>query len=178
MVAPGNELEVLRKTGLNVLTTRTSSLNPHDLSVAIHWGMVMAVYPFWTAVSSQTGQLLKLQGFASASQVQRRIRELYGERQTVSRATQRILRTYFDWGALQETGKKGVHSAGKMITVKDTLLAVWLVEASLHGRIQGSTRLNEMFDNPALFPILIKPIPAESLVNLSPRLELVPSRFK
>ncbi|HPB88405.1 MAG TPA: hypothetical protein PLP59_12870, partial [Thermotogota bacterium] len=68
---------------------------------------------------------------------------------------------------------KGVYSAGKTIAVKDPQLAVWLVEASLHSRTQGSAPLNELLDNPALFPIRIKPIPAESLLNLSPRLELL-----
>ncbi|HPH11072.1 MAG TPA: hypothetical protein PKW59_09430 [Thermotogota bacterium] len=170
---PSNELEVLRNTGLNFLSIRPSLSIPNDLSIVIHWGMATATYSFWSAVASHTGRLLKLQGFASASQIQRRIRELYGERETVSRATQRVLRTYIDWGVLQETGTKGVYSAGKTIAVKDPQLAVWLVEASLHSRTQGSAPLNELLDNPALFPIRIKPIPAESLLNLSPRLELL-----
>jgi len=54
---------------------------------------------------------LRLQGSAAAAHVQRRVREQYGERETVSRAARRVLRSYLDWGVLQETGAKGVYSA-------------------------------------------------------------------
>ena len=72
----------------------------------------MAVYPFWSGVATQVGRLLRLQGSAAAAHVQRRVREQYGERETVSRAARRVLRSYLDWGVLQETGKKGIYSAG------------------------------------------------------------------
>ncbi|HPH11605.1 MAG TPA: hypothetical protein PKW59_12155 [Thermotogota bacterium] len=171
-LTPRKELEILRKRGLNFLADRSSLVNPRDLSVVIHWGMVTAAYPFWSVVATQTGRLLKLQGFASASQIQRRIRELYGERETVSRATQRVLRTYFDWGVLQETGTKGVYSAEAAIAVNDPQLIAWLVEASLHVRTNRSAPLKELFTNPCLFPIQIKPVAAENLVAVSPGLDL------
>jgi hypothetical protein len=79
--------------------------------------MVMAVYPFWSGVAIQTGRLLRLQGSAAAAHVQRRIREQYGERETVSRAACRVLRSYLDWGVLQETGANGVYSAGMIFAV-------------------------------------------------------------
>ena len=171
-LASRKELEILRKTGLNFLTNQFSPLDPGDLSVVIHWGMVTAVYPFWSVVAAQTGRLLKLQGFASVSQIQRRIRELYGERETVSRAVQRVLRTYFDWGVLQETGTKGVYSAEAAIAVDDPQLIAWLVEASLYVRTNRSAPLKELLNNPCLFPIQVKPVPAENLVAVSPRLDL------
>ncbi len=171
-LTPSNELEVLRNTGLNFLSIRPSLSIPNDLSIVIHWGMVTATYSFWSAVASHTGRLLKLQGFASASQIQRRIRELYGERETVSRATQRVLRTYIDWGALQETGTKGVYAPKPAIVVNDPRVIAWLIEAVLYVRVNRSAPLKELFDNPGLFPIRIKPIPAESLMAVSPRLDL------
>jgi len=114
----------------------------------------------------------KNQAMARALAAQGRSRELYGERETVSRATQRILRTYFDWGALQETGTKGVYSAGKTIAVKDPQLAVWLIEAALYVRVNRSAPLKELFNNPCLFPIRIKPMHAENLEAVSPKLDL------
>jgi len=75
-----SELTSLRDSGLSLFKSL-----PRDVHIAIHWGMAMAVYPFWGAVASSTGRLLRLQGTASASQVQRRLREKYGERETVSR---------------------------------------------------------------------------------------------
>ncbi len=163
-----NKLEPLRLEGLELL-----KLVPRRDHLAIHWGMVVAVYPFWSGVAIQTGRLLRLQGHAAAAQVQRRIREQYGERETVSRAARRVLRSYLDWGVLQETGTKGVYSAGATLAVDDYRLIAWLTEASLHARANGSAPLKDLIDSPSLFPFQIKPVHAESLVAASPRLELI-----
>jgi len=71
----------------------------------------MAVYPFWASVATQVGRLLKLQGSVAAAHVQRRMRESYGERETVSRRVRFVLRSYVAWRVLRETGAQGVYSA-------------------------------------------------------------------
>ena len=172
-VTTPEELIPLRNDGLSFLSTQSSSLTPHHLSIAIHWGMVMAVYPFWSCVATQTGRLLRLQGSAAAAHVQRRVREQYGERETVSRAARRVLRSYLDWGVLQETGAKGIYSAGATLAIDDSRLIAWLAEASLHARANGSAPLKDLIDSPSFFPFRIKPVRAESLVAVSSRLDLL-----
>ena len=167
-LAVPSELEPLRVEGLELLKHV-----PRRDHLAIHWGMVMAVYPFWSGVATQTGRLLRLQGSAAAAHVQRRVREQYGERETVSRAARRVLRSYLDWGVLQETGAKGVYSAGTILAVDDSRLIAWLAEASLHARANGSAPLRDLIDSPSLFPFRIKPVHAESLVAASSRLDLL-----
>ena len=76
---------------------------PRDERMLVHWCMCMMAYPFFGAVADATGRLLQLQGTAGAAQVQRRLREQMGERETVARAVRRILRGFIDWGALLET---------------------------------------------------------------------------
>ncbi len=166
------ELIPLRNDGLAFLSTQSASLSPHHLSLVIHWGMVMAVYPFWSGVATQTGRLLRLQGSAAAAHVQRRVREQYGERETVSRAARRVLRSYLDWGVLQETGAKGVYSAGATLAVEDSRLIAWLAEASLHARANGSASLKDLIHSPSLFPFRIAPVSGESLEAASRRLYL------
>ena len=146
---------------------------PRCEHLAIHWGMVMAVYPFWSGVAAQTGRLLRLQGSAAAAHVQRRVREQYGERETVSRAARRVLRSYLDWGVLQETDLKGVYSAGKNLAVDDSRLIAWLAEASLHARANSSAPLKDLIDSPSLFPFLIKPVQSESIGSASSRVDIV-----
>ena len=172
-VTTPEELIPLRNDGLSFLSTQSSSLTPHHLSIAIHWGMVMAVYPFWSCVATQTGRLLRLQGSAAAAHVQRRVREQYGERETVSRAARRVLRSYLDWGVLQETGTKGIYSAGATLAINDSRLIAWLAEASLHARANGSAPLKDLIDSPSFFPFRIKPVRAENLVAASSRLDLL-----
>ena len=110
------ELETLRDEGLEILREL-----PRRDRIAVHWGMTQAAYPFWGAVAAAyAGRLLRLQGTAKASQVQRRVKEQYGERETVSRATQRVLRSFIDWGVLKETREKGVYAQGESIPARAT----------------------------------------------------------
>jgi len=163
-----SDLDPLRIEGLELLKRV-----PRRDHLAIHWGMVIAVYPFWSGVAVQVGRLLRLQGSAGAAHVQRRIREQYGERETVSRAARRVLRSYLDWGVLQETGTKGIYAAGRTLAVDDSRLIAWLAEASLHARANGSAPLKDLIDSPSFFPFRIKPIHARSFVAASSRLDIV-----
>jgi hypothetical protein len=163
-----NELEALRFEGLELLKRI-----PRSHHLAIHWGMVMAVYPFWSGVAVQVGRLLRLQGSAAAAHVQRRVREQYGERETVSRAARRVLRSYLDWGVLLETDKKGIYTAGMVVAVDDSRLIAWLTEAALHARVNGSAPLKDLIDSPSFFPFRIKPIHAETIMAASSRLDIL-----
>jgi hypothetical protein len=163
-----NELDLFRLEGLEFLKRI-----PRRDHLAIHWGMVMAVYPFWSGVAIQTGRLLRLQGTAAVAHIQRRVREQYGERETVSRATRRILRSYLDWGVLQKTVTKGIYSAGATLNVDDSRLIAWLAEAALHAKANGAAPLKDLLGSPNFFPFQIKPISAESLVAESSRLDLL-----
>jgi len=162
------ELEALRVDGLELLKRV-----PRTDRLAVHWGMVMAAYPFWASVASHVGRSLKLQDSATAVHIQRRLREQYGERETVARATRRVLRSFIDWGVLSETGTKGVYSQGLYISVVDPTIASWLIEASLHTRTNGCAPLKDLVESTGLFPFRIKHFAAESLLATSPRLDLL-----
>jgi len=167
LTAPA-ELESLRMSGLDLL--KQVSRSDH---MPVHWGMVMAVYPFWADVATQVGRLLRLQGSAAAAHVQRRVREQHGERETVSRAARRVLRSFLDWGVLKKTDAKGIYSASSSIAVDNPRLVAWLVEASIHSRANGSAPLKDLLDSPSLFPFRLTHISAEHLASLSPHMELL-----
>lgn len=162
------ELEAFRIDGI-VLLNRLSQLD----RIVVHWGMVAAVYPFWSAVAAHVGRLLKLQGSAAAMHIQRRIREQYGERETVSRATRRVLRSYLDWGVLSDTSAKGVYTKGLSLKVDEPQIISWLIEAFLYARSNGAAPLRELIRGPALFPFRLKQVAAESMLAASSRLEFL-----
>jgi hypothetical protein len=162
------ELDALRIDGLELLKHL-----PHRDHLAVHWGMVMAVYPFWAAVAANVGRLLKLQSSAAATHVQRRMREQYGERETVSRAARRVLRSYKDWGVLSETDKKGIYGQGLSLAIDEPELVSWLIEASLHARENGAAPVKDIIGSPSLFPFRIAQIGAISSLTVSSRLELL-----
>ena len=140
-------LEAFRDEGLSLLRNL-----PTNDRIAIHWGMSMAGYPFWGTVAESTGRLLCLQGNAVAAQIQRRVRELLGERETVSRAARRILRSYVDWGVLRETAQKGIYEQGTVRGVDDPQAVTWLISAALMASEANSAPLTAITEGPALFP--------------------------
>ena len=166
-VAVPSGLESLRDDGLELL--KQLPLKEH---LVVHWGMVMAVYPFFQALAETVGRLLRLQGSVAASQVQRRMREQFGERSTVERATRRTLRCLIDWGVLKETEEKGIYQATPTICVSDTRLAEWLIEASLIASGSASGTLKAITQNPALFPFTTESINIRGLESHG-RLELL-----
>ena len=131
--------------------------------IAVHWGMTMAAYPFFGAVAEAVGRLMRLQGTCAAAQIQRRIREHLGERETVARAARRILRCFVDWGVLQETREKGVYQTSPARPVQDKQLAAWLIEAALLAQGTDTCVLQTLLQTPALFPFRIPQLYAADL---------------
>lgn len=163
-VPPG--LAPLRDAGLALHPTLDAT-HRH----ALHWGMTLAAYPFWGAVAAQAGRLLRLQGTAAAAQVQRRMRERYGERETVSRATARVLRSHIDWGALRDTDAKGVYAHSELRRIDNADLAAWLAEAMLRTQAGTVAKPSSLLGHPALFPYRLPPVSASRLASRSRRLE-------
>jgi hypothetical protein len=151
-------LQPLRDDGLGILQRL-----PQADHIAVHWGMTMAAYPFFGAVAETVGRLMRLQGTCAAAQIQRRIREHLGERETVARAARRILRCFVDWGVLLETQEKGVYQASPARPVQDKPLAAWLIEAVLLAQSTDTSVLQTLLQTPTLFPFRIPRLYAADL---------------
>lgn len=149
-VSPPSELRTLRDEGLDSLRR----LAPNN-RILLHWCMCAAVYPFFGIVADSTGRLLRLQGSAAAVQVQRRLRERLGERETVARAARRILRGFVDWGVLLETEDKGIYRNAARRPVDDTPLAIWAIKAVLTAQANKPQSAGFLLSGPHLFPFNI-----------------------
>ena len=163
-----NQLKPLRNDGFTLLRVL-----PETLHLAVHWGMTMASYPFWSATGTCVGRLIRLQGAANSAQIQRRMQETYGDREIVARATRNVLRSFISWDVLQESDTKGVYTAKSALSIDDPRLIAWLAEALLHTRANGSVPLKELIDAPSLFPFQIKPIHADNLLKSSSNLDVI-----
>jgi len=141
-----NELQSSRDEGLELIQRL-----PAGDRMLVHWCMCMAAYPFFGTVAEATGRLLRLQETASAAQVQRRVREQFGERETVSRAARRILRAFLDWGVLAETGKNGIYRGVSKRVVDEVSLILWVVKTVLVAKAEGSLSLPTALRSPGLF---------------------------
>jgi len=159
-------LAPLRDEALRLLETL-----PQEEHIVLHWGMCSAAYPFWAAVGDVTGRLLNLQHEAAASQIQRRMKEQYGERETVARATRRVIRAFADWGVLTESGKKGIYLPGKTISSNNAELALWILEAILQANSSGSLSVESLRRLPSVFPFELQ-WPRVNAIDSSPRLQV------
>ncbi len=166
-VSVPKKLEPLRHEGLEHLRRL-----PPDEHLPVHWGMTMAVYPFFAVVAETVGRLLRLQGSIAAASAQRRIREQLGERETVLRATRRVLRCFVDWGVIEDTREKGVYQAAPLRLVEDKKLVAWLIEAALVASNSDASILRAIAQTPALFPFAVAQLNFISLSG-NERLELL-----
>lgn len=147
------KLAPLRDEALELLLS-----TPKEQHIAIHWGMTMAVYPFFGVVAEHVGRLSRLQGSFAAGSIQRRIKEKLGERETVSRATQRVLRCFVDWGVLQDTKEIGIYQPASILIIDNRKLAAWLIEAAFVASDSSSQALSVISQAPALFPFIVNSI--------------------
>jgi len=137
-----------------------------------HWGMTMAVYPFWRIVADVTGRLFRLQGFATPMQVQRRVKELLGEREAVARSARYVLRAFADWGVIHDSGRKGEYAPAPAINVADKRVAIWLLEAAVLASSEPSVDFAGLVSGPSLFPFQIGRVFPEQLME-SGRLDVI-----
>lgn len=155
LLTPPTVLAPLRDDGLLLLRKL-----PPDGRLAVHWGMAMAVYPFFGLVAEVVGRQLRLQGHASAAQSQRRIKEQLGDRETAARCTRYVLRTFADWGALLDTKDRGVYSPAPLRQVQQQDLRAWLIETALRSSGADACSLRSLIEMPRFFPFAIAPTSA------------------
>ena len=144
---PDPALESLRDRGLALLETTSNSARLH-----LHWGMTIAAYPFCASVAETVGRLFRLQGETNSAEVQRRVTERFGQRETVSRSTRCVLRSFVEWGVIKDTDKKGVYRAAPKVDVSDPTTIYWILETLLHTAESGTGMLSSLVASPALFP--------------------------
>jgi hypothetical protein len=123
--------------------------------LVLHWGMAIAAYPFIGTVAEAVGRLLRLQGAVSISDVKRRVGEKFGDREFVERIVRFNVSSFFDWGVIAATKKKGRYAAVQQIPVSNPEHTAWLIEALLHSQAAGGLDLAKVRQHPLLFPFAL-----------------------
>ena len=157
--SPAIELTSFRDTALSALRTCP------DQEQAIHWAMISASYPFWFNTARQTGRLLNLQAKATQAQIISRLKEQYGDRQTVSRYARFVIRSFVYWGALKDSTKTGCYEKGNVLTVANQEITALLLHASLLAMPDGKAPLSVLLGSPAFFPFQLSALSRPNLVG-------------
>ena len=149
---PPDNCVPLRAAALNLFRANDSPAT----RTLLNWGMAIAAYPFVGSVAETLGRLLKLQSNANRANIQRRLREQYGDRDYVSRITRYDVSSFLDWGVIIETKQSGVYHSTKPIRPQSGDQLAWLVEALLISRNKSQIAFPEICNHPALFPIALE----------------------
>ena len=137
----------------------------------LNWGMAIAAYPFVGSAGEVLGRLLKLQKEARRADVQRRLREQYGDRDFVNRIARYTVSSFLDWGVIAETKKAGVYLPGKKNQCRSGEQLAWLAEAVLISRGETQVRFSQLCNHPLLFPFSVETFNA-SILRANPRLKV------
>ena len=134
------------------------------------WGAAISAYPYFGKVAEFSGRLTSIQGDCAVSEIHRRISEVYGDRQVTKRATQAVIQSQANWGAIEraEKGKRLVRLA--TIPLSDDGIVAWLVEAALryHGKVISLSTLQSLA---VIYPFKLER-PLAYLISGSPKLEI------
>jgi len=123
-----------------------------DERLALHWAMMAGTYPVFTDTAAAVGRLLTLQGSFTLAHLTRRLVGAWGERSTIQRAGQRIVRSMVQWGVLQDTATRGLYLAMPRRRRVAPAVATVLIEALLIDAEESSVPLDQLTGHPAVFP--------------------------
>ena len=126
------------------------SLSPRE-RLAMHWSVLMAVYPFFGDVACHVGQMLSLQSNLTLAHLLGRMRREWGDRSTVDRAAQRIVRSMVAWKALRDTGMRGVYQAASAPIALSGDASKLVLEGFLH-YARRPLPIDDALRHPGLFP--------------------------
>ena len=161
----------------DALALRADALSLHHADASpgttflLNWGMTIAAYPFIGSAAEALGRLLKLQKEALREDVQRRLREQYGDRDFVNRVARYTVSSFLDWGVIVETRQRGVYKPTKLIWPNSGGEMAWLAEAVMISRRKTQVPFSELCNHPALFPIAMDTLNA-SVLQSNPRLRV------
>jgi hypothetical protein len=131
----------------------------------IHWCLLSAAYPFWFEVAAVIGRLLRLQDQVTQAQVVLRLKERYGDRQTISRRARYVIRSYVAWGLLGDSAQKGCYEKVTSIGIADQNLVFFMIEAVLNAIPAGKGSVESLLNSPAFFPFVMPTLSGELIAQ-------------
>ncbi len=166
-VNPRDNLAVFRDALLEYVRKHPTT------ALVVHWAMISAAYPFWFNVAKQTGRLLALQDQVTQSQIAIRLKEQYGDRQSVSRYTRYVIRSFVAWGVLKDSKTKGCYQKSMPISFSDSKLVILVLEAALLASFENKGTLGLILNHPAFFPFQIPVVSGDLVSQASERIDVI-----
>lgn len=158
-VSVPKEAEPLKRAALKCVASTLG-----EDRIGVHWAMVTGTHPFFFDVATHLGKLIKLHGQANRSQIKRRMTETWGDRSTLERTIQHVLRSMVQWGLLR-FGKEHGSLIGPPHRLNISAeVGQLLVHSVLVAQGKGMPS-SDLVNHPALFPFAIRMTAREMMHN-------------
>ena len=151
------QARVLRQAALKQIASTSG-----EQRIAVHWAMCAGTHPFFFDVATHVGKLIRLHGNANRTQIKRRMTETWGDRSTLERTIQHVLRSLTQWGLLQAGSEHGSLVGNSPPIRVDNNVSQLLVHAVLLGQGKGLA-FSQILEHPALFPFKLD-LPIRDLI--------------
>lgn len=143
----------------------------------MHWAVIASAYPFWHNTARQVGRLLNLQEQVTQPQIFARLKEQYGDRETVARNARYTVRSFIAWNVLQDTDSRGCYIKNKPVKISDMEQTLLLLESALQATPEGKGTLSFLMNDPAFFPFSLTNISGDLIGQHCNRLEVIRCGF-
>ena len=143
----------------------------------LHWAVVSASYPFWFNVAKQVGRILNLQDKISQRQIFDRLKEQYGDRETVARNGRYAVRSFVAWNILKDSNSRGCYERTNLYIIKNPDIAILLFESALHATPDGHSALGFLTNSPGFFPFQIPLLTGDYIAQNCERIDVVHHSF-
>jgi len=119
--------------------------------IALHWGMCLANFHFFSDAISIAGRLIRLQGEFTLPVVQQRLAELYSNQGTIPRSAARIIQSLREWNIVIQQAD-GRYQPNSLLSIAHPDLPGFLVACALQHKTQQAWPLTDVLRLSEFFP--------------------------
>lgn len=128
-------------------------LSTREDRLCLHYGLILAQYPFYRLCASILGQVSRTEEVVSRKIIKEKVAAELGNLGSIERAIERLFKTWADWGVLAAESKNQnftvrLHS----ITPSMLELEKWLLRSALQAHPSDSLPFVDLIKLPELFP--------------------------
>lgn len=166
--APEPDLLPFRDDALELART-----SPPEAWLPLHWAILSAAYPFWFHVAWQIGRILNLQELVSQAQIFNRLKEKYGDRETVARNARYAVRSFVAWEVIQDSQIKGCYEKSPPFELVNPDVAALLIESALLSIPESKVEVGVLMNHPAFFPFQLPSLSGDFISQRNQRIEVM-----
>ena len=114
---------------------------PQD-AAAIHWCMLLVIYPIFADIAGIIGRLAEISGVFTLGKLKEKLYDLLGERSTLDHTTDKIISTIKNFGIISAE-KPGQYKI-KKISISDKKISGFMITAAMKAEKKSARRISKL----------------------------------